>query len=118
MRAIKLVANDNKERERRAYNVVVYGIPSNESDPGHDATTVKKFLSSTCDEVIVVKKVQRLHHAKPKEHNSMSQCKQTTSAVLVALSSPEEQQKVLRAVRHHTLSEFEGVFAHEDRTQA
>ena len=82
-----------KKRERRAYNVVVRGILPNESDPDHDATAVESFLSSVCNELVIVKKVQRLHHAKPKEVNGFDG-KIQTSAVLAILS---EQQKTKRS---------------------
>ena len=40
------------------------------------------------------------------------------SSVLVVLNSVEDQQAVLKAARHHDKADFNGVFAHEDRTRA
>lgn len=115
LRAVNEAASDAKERERRSKNVVVRGIqPSLDGNPEHDKEQVVSFLHAVCPEA-KVKKVHRLHHATQKDDTSK---RNQLSSILVVLEDAETQKRVLKVARHHSVEQFQGVFAHQDRTQA
>lgn len=117
LRTVNLEASDAKERERRSKNVVIRGIESIDGDTAeHDEVNVESFLDAVCPGAKAVK-VHRLRQSKQNEPTDQSK-RAPVPSILVVLESAEEQQKVLKACRHHTNADFAGIFAHEDCTQA
>jgi hypothetical protein len=97
--------------------VIVRGIqPSNDGD---SMNAVRTFLAAVCPTVNVDNaKLQRLQNSGPRGVNETQGNRKPVSSVLVVLNSVEEQQIVLKAAKHHSNSDYQGVFAHEDRTRA
>ena len=115
LRTVNNAVTDVKERERRSKNVVIRGIQPIQGDsPEHDKETARAFLKAVCPNVEPEKVIQ-LHQSKPSKDKSKST---STPSILVVLKDVESQKRVLQAARHHDNEQFQGVFAHEDRTQA
>ena len=117
LRTVNVAASDAQERTRRSKNVIIRGIqPANDED---STNAVRAFLATVCPTVNVENsKLQRLQNSRPKGDNEPQGNRNPVSSVLVVLNSVEEQQIVLKAARHHTNPNYQGVFAHEDRTRA
>ena len=115
-RAANQALNEADERARRANNVIIRGIAP--SGDGHvtDEEAVKSFLSAAKVVDVEVKKIQRQLAAAPKPNDVSNRVPSPT--ILVVLDSAAAAQKVLKATKNHELSNYQGVFSHEDRTDA
>jgi hypothetical protein len=119
LRTVNVAASDAQERARRSKNVIIRGIPptNGDDDENNDSSAaVRAFLTAVCPAVNVENaKLQRLQNSR---NDDSSGKRNPVSSVLVVLNSVEDQQAVLKAARHHDKADFNGVFAHEDRTRA
>ena len=114
LQAVNKAASEANERKRRAKNLIVRGISPPESGSSEDDTEqVKSFFAKVCPDVHV-EKVQRLNTSKSKKGSD----RPPSPAALVIFKDEEEQRVALKAARHHNSSDYKGVFAHEDRTEA
>ena len=117
LRTVNVAASDAQERARRSKNVIIRGIqPAYDED---STNAVRTFLAAVCPTVNVDNaKLQRLQNSRPKGDEEPQGNRNPAPSVLVVLNSVEEQQIVLKAARHHLHPDYQGVFAHEDRTRA
>ena len=106
LRATNEAASESEERERRAKNVVIRGIPPSATET--DLMQVNSFLDAVGADVHATR-VQRIKSATQRD---------AVPAILVLLDSRDKQQRVLQHARHHGVTKFSNVFAHEDRTKA
>jgi hypothetical protein len=122
---VNIVAKEQRERENKAKNVVIRGIKlpdvtnlSTDQVATAVTETVNKFVARvTADSAknVNVREVNRIPQSKLANETNTSPL--SYSAVVV-LESEEQQRALLNVARRHNINEFDGVFAHEDRTKA
>jgi hypothetical protein len=116
---VNTVLSEQRERERRANNVIIFNInelvsSSNEQQTKHDESSVLNLLTKINIDTSKVKFIRRFNK-NPNNNNNNNK----PAPILVRLESPEIKGKVLfNAKNLINMNEFKGIFINPDLTPA
>ncbi len=106
-------ADEIREREKRACNVIIFGIPSTSTDQPERTTADKSAVQSICHETLKAKvSISKIRRLPGPERNF-------TGPLIVTLGSTTERATLLRAAKQLKDHETYGkVYIHADETIA
>ena len=107
---INIVAAETENRQNRASNVIVIGLPK--SNTIDDKTNIAEFFNACGLLNIEINHVTRINSSKKNETVS------NHNIVTVSLLNEKDRANVLQRCNHHHVEKFKGIFAREDRTPA
>jgi hypothetical protein len=119
---INEVTREQQEIKKRAKKVVLHGLKpadtgDRENDAGLNVAAVEKFIQALeeDDHLKISVEVKQVNVIWPRKEKNEFVSKPT---FLVVLGSEEQRGALLDGARHHSLEDFKGTWAHEDRTPA
>ena len=113
---VNLAARDSAERDRRATNVIIRGLPPLADT--EDTDLVNAFLKSVCKETALEVKAVRRLRTKASSKTNTTRTDQPVCPILVTLTETSQRDLVVRSAPRRSAVNNGGAFAHQDRTPA
>jgi hypothetical protein len=112
MNIINSVANETKEREKREYNICIFGVnASTNNDPKQEKEENKKSINRIINKLKVDVNIESIIKFKSKSEKN--------APFIVILKSKNERNAILKKSKElRDSKEFEKVFINPDQTQA
>lgn len=109
-RLINIVTAETENRQNRASNVIIVGLPK--LDEYDDIIATNKFFNACGIDSAKIGYVSRIKSSK--KNNAIL----NSNIVKVSLINEQSRSEVLQKCSHHNIAEFKGIFCREDRTRS